>query len=164
MGGAVLYSRQSNDCPDYPDCTCEDYGMMCDLETYDWYDCSDETIAGPNGYVALEHLHTQSMIYATNLRFSDFASADFGISAAVLLQLPQVAPLPQLQQEFLLPQSLLQPQRRHQRQFHPPRDSNHLLPALEELLFSRVIVQITASMKMLLIAQLLRRPHHSLAV
>lgn len=47
MGGAVLYSRQGTDCPAYADCTCEDWGMSCDLKTYDWYDCSDETIAGP---------------------------------------------------------------------------------------------------------------------
>ena len=46
MGGAVLYSRQSTDCPTLGDCTCEDWGMSCDLETYDWYDCSDTTLAG----------------------------------------------------------------------------------------------------------------------
>ena len=47
MGGAVLYSRQGSDCPDYSDCNCEDWGMSCDLETYDWYDCSEVDLAGP---------------------------------------------------------------------------------------------------------------------
>lgn len=46
MGGAVLFSRQDADCPTYPDCTCEDWGMSCDLETYDWYQCDDTDIAG----------------------------------------------------------------------------------------------------------------------
>ena len=46
MGGAVLFSRQNSDCPSYSDCTCEDWGMSCDLETYDWYECNDTDIAG----------------------------------------------------------------------------------------------------------------------
>lgn len=50
MGGAVLYSRQaSDDCPDYADCTCENWGLECDVTDYTWYDCSDESIAGPDG-------------------------------------------------------------------------------------------------------------------
>lgn len=48
MGGAVIFPRQdtTTDCPSYTDCTCEPWGMSCDLSTYDWYECNDTSIAG----------------------------------------------------------------------------------------------------------------------
>ena len=67
MGGAVLYSRQGSDCPDYSDCNCEDWGMSCDLETYDWYDCSDVDIAGPGDCGAASASSTGSIALSSTV-------------------------------------------------------------------------------------------------
>ena len=43
MGGSLLRltNRQTTDCPNYADCTCESWGMSCDVTDWSWYQCSD---------------------------------------------------------------------------------------------------------------------------
>ncbi|CAF9912067.1 MAG: hypothetical protein HETSPECPRED_000818 [Heterodermia speciosa] len=100
MGGAVLYSRQGSDCPDYSDCNCEDWGMSCDLETYDWYDCSDVDIAGPGDCGAASASSTGSIALSSTAAPTSTVLPSTSVLPTTSAQLTTTAPTTTAQQSF----------------------------------------------------------------